>query len=74
MDMISVWKSLGQKGAATADNCRPTTVEVSTVDGVVKRQAIVLFFLERYTQAYIEEVTQFVKSIAEKSSCNLQWK
>ncbi|WP_342046814.1 inositol 2-dehydrogenase [Bacillus sp. OTU530] len=57
----------GAKGAATADNCRPTTVEVSTVDGVVKDKPL-YFFLERYTQAYIEEVTQFVKSIAENQA------
>jgi myo-inositol 2-dehydrogenase/D-chiro-inositol 1-dehydrogenase len=57
----------GEKGVAVADNCRPTTVEVSTVDGTVKDKPL-YFFLERYTQAYIEEVTQFVKSIAENQA------
>jgi myo-inositol 2-dehydrogenase/D-chiro-inositol 1-dehydrogenase len=54
----------GSKGAVTADNCRPTTVEVSTIEGVVKDKPL-YFFLERYTQAYIDEVTEFVKSITE---------
>jgi myo-inositol 2-dehydrogenase / D-chiro-inositol 1-dehydrogenase len=54
----------GAKGAATADNCRPTTVEVSTAEGVSKDKPL-YFFLERYTQAYIEEVTQFAKAISE---------
>jgi myo-inositol 2-dehydrogenase/D-chiro-inositol 1-dehydrogenase len=60
----------GAKGAATADNCRPTTVEVSTVEGVVRDKPL-YFFLERYTQAYIEEVTQFAKTIlaGEKVLC-----
>ena len=57
----------GAKGAATADNCRPTTVEVSTAEGVVKDKPL-YFFLERYTQAYIEEVTQFAKSISENQA------
>ncbi|MFJ7724559.1 inositol 2-dehydrogenase [Neobacillus sp. NPDC097160] len=54
----------GTKGTAMADNCRPTTVEVSTREGVSKDKPL-YFFLERYTQAYIEEVTQFAKTISE---------
>jgi myo-inositol 2-dehydrogenase / D-chiro-inositol 1-dehydrogenase len=57
----------GAKGSATADNCRPTTVEVSTADGVVKDKPL-YFFLERYTQAYIEEVSEFAKSLLEDQS------
>ncbi len=60
----------GEKGVAVADNCRPTTVEVSTVNGTAKDKPL-YFFLERYTQAYIEEVTQFAKTIlaGEKVLC-----
>ena len=54
----------GAKGTASADNCRPTTVEVSTANGVVKDKPL-HFFLERYTQAYIEEITQFAKALQE---------
>ncbi|PES11057.1 inositol 2-dehydrogenase [Bacillus cereus] len=54
----------GEKGAVAADNCCPTTVQVSKTEGIVKDKPL-YFFLERYTQAYIEEVTQFAKSIIE---------
>ncbi|MCZ8496171.1 inositol 2-dehydrogenase [Priestia megaterium] len=57
----------GEKGAAAADNCRPTTVEISTGESVVKEKPL-YFFLERYTQAYIAEVTQFARAIMEKQS------
>ncbi|OLN23903.1 inositol 2-dehydrogenase [Domibacillus antri] len=48
----------GDKGAAQAENNRATTVEVSTADHVAKEKPL-YFFLERYTQAYIDEVTEF---------------
>lgn len=48
----------GDKGAAQADNNRATTVEVSTAEYVAKDKPL-YFFLERYTQAYIDEVTEF---------------
>jgi myo-inositol 2-dehydrogenase / D-chiro-inositol 1-dehydrogenase len=48
----------GDKGAAQVDNNRKTTVEVSTIDHVTKEKPL-YFFLERYTQAYIDEVTEF---------------
>ncbi len=48
----------GNKGVATADNCIPTTVQVSTSEHVVKEKPL-YFFLERYTQAYVEEVKEF---------------
>lgn len=52
----------GNKGAAQADNNRANTVEVST-EAHVAREKPLYFFLERYTQAYIEEVNEFVHSI-----------
>ncbi|ARP42936.1 Inositol 2-dehydrogenase [Geobacillus thermodenitrificans] len=52
----------GSKGAARADNNRPTNVEVSTAEHVLKDKPL-YFFLERYTQAYIHEVAEFVKAI-----------
>ncbi|KMY50991.1 inositol 2-dehydrogenase [Peribacillus loiseleuriae] len=51
----------GDKGAAQVDNNRATTVEVSTNDHVKKEKPL-YFFLERYTQAYIEEVTEFASA------------
>lgn len=49
----------GDKGVAQADNVRETTVELSTVDRVEKEKPL-YFFLERYTQAYINEVNEFI--------------
>ncbi|ULT56722.1 inositol 2-dehydrogenase [Neobacillus drentensis] len=52
----------GDKGAAQADNNRANTVEVSTAQHVSKEKPL-YFFLERYTQAYIDEVNEFVTAI-----------
>lgn len=61
----------GDKGAAQADNNRSNSVEVSTVNHVTKEKPL-YFFLERYTQAYIEEVNAFVAAIRENQpvSCS----
>ncbi|MDQ0974736.1 myo-inositol 2-dehydrogenase/D-chiro-inositol 1-dehydrogenase [Neobacillus niacini] len=61
----------GDKGAAQADNNRANTVEVSTAQHVSKEKPL-YFFLERYTQAYIDEVKEFVASILENKDviCN----
>ncbi|MEW9501478.1 inositol 2-dehydrogenase [Jeotgalibacillus marinus] len=61
----------GDKGSAQADNNRATNVEVSTVKHVSKEKPL-YFFLERYTQAYIEEVTEFAAACLENNevSCN----
>ncbi|PFO02644.1 inositol 2-dehydrogenase [Bacillus sp. AFS076308] len=55
----------GEKGAAQADNNRPTTVEVSSAEAVTLDKPL-YFFLERYNQAYIDEVVEFTRSILEK--------
>ncbi|MFL6560657.1 MAG: inositol 2-dehydrogenase [Bacillus sp. (in: firmicutes)] len=52
----------GDKGAAHADNNRANTVEVSTAEHVSKEKPL-YFFLERYTQAYIDEVKEFAVAI-----------
>lgn len=54
----------GDKGAAHADNIRANTVEVSTEENVTKEKPL-YFFLERYTQAYIDEVKEFAAAILE---------
>lgn len=51
----------GDKGTAQADNVRETTVELSTVDRVEKEKPL-YFFLERYTQAYVDEVNEFISA------------
>jgi myo-inositol 2-dehydrogenase / D-chiro-inositol 1-dehydrogenase len=52
----------GDKGAAQADNNRANTVELSTAEHVSKEKPL-YFFLERYTQAYIDEVTEFATAV-----------
>ncbi|MFY0760248.1 inositol 2-dehydrogenase [Metabacillus dongyingensis] len=61
----------GDKGAAEVNNNRATTVEVSTIDNVTKEKPL-YFFLERYTQAYIDEVTEFAAAVLKNHevSCN----
>lgn len=54
----------GDKGAAQADNNRANTVEVSTAEHVSKEKPL-YFFLERYTQSYIDEVKEFAAAIFE---------
>lgn len=52
----------GTKGSAAADNSRPTTVEVSTADFVMKDKPH-FFFLERYKDSYEEEIFRFAEAI-----------
>ncbi|MCM3781497.1 inositol 2-dehydrogenase [Neobacillus mesonae] len=52
----------GDLGAAAADNCRPTTVELSTASAVLRDKPL-HFFLERYNQAYMDEVAAFAEAI-----------
>lgn len=56
----------GNKGAAQADNNRATNVEVSTAETVMKDKPL-FFFLERYTQAYIDEVVEFASACLENT-------
>ncbi|XJZ29141.1 inositol 2-dehydrogenase [Bacillota bacterium Lsc_1132] len=56
----------GDKGAAQADNNRATNVEVSTEESVTKDKPL-FFFLERYTQAYIDEVVEFASACLENA-------
>ncbi|RKL67052.1 inositol 2-dehydrogenase [Salipaludibacillus neizhouensis] len=50
---------LGSEGMAHVENNRPSTIEISTKDRVVKDNPL-YFFIERYKDAYIEEVKEFV--------------
>lgn len=52
----------GSKGQALANNDKFTTVEVSTAEGECTDK-IPHFFLDRYTDAYLDEFTGFVKAI-----------
>ncbi|MDR1765128.1 MAG: inositol 2-dehydrogenase [Lachnospiraceae bacterium] len=54
----------GSKGQAASKNDRPSTVELSTADGE-STDKIRYFFLDRYTQAFIDEFKGFAKAVAE---------
>ncbi|MGL4986671.1 MAG: inositol 2-dehydrogenase [Treponemataceae bacterium] len=52
----------GSKGAGCAENERETNVSILTENGVISDKPV-YFFLERYMQAYGDEVKSFVESI-----------
>jgi len=54
----------GSKGCAQAENDTPSTVKLSSVDGVVADKPM-WFFLERYRAAFIDEMIAFVSAIQE---------
>jgi myo-inositol 2-dehydrogenase/D-chiro-inositol 1-dehydrogenase len=52
----------GSKGSVAATNDYPNTAEVSTVDGIFRDKPL-HFFLERYKEAYAEEMRSFVECL-----------
>ena len=54
----------GSKGAASAENDAPSTVKLSTETGVTGDKPL-YFFLERYKEAFIAEMREFVAAVAE---------
>lgn len=54
----------GSKGMAKAENDKPTTVEVNTADAPTTDK-IPYFFLDRYTDAFVDQFKEFVKAINE---------
>ena len=56
----------GSKGSVSASNDYPNTVVVSSDEGIVSDKPL-HFFLERYQQAYVEEVQRFIDSLVSDS-------
>ncbi len=52
----------GSKGCVSADNDRPTSVILSTEQGVSSEKPL-YFFLERYTQSFIDEMRDFINAV-----------
>ncbi len=52
----------GSKGSAAASNKTPTTVEVSTGEGVFSDKPL-FFFLERYMESFAQELRDFVEAL-----------
>ena len=56
-------EALGSAGMLRVGNRRPTTLETSTAEAV-SRDTPLYFFLERYAEAYREELDDFIESLA----------
>ena len=52
----------GSKGQVAAYNDTTSTAELSNADGVTKEKPL-FFFLERYMQAYAQEIREFIEAI-----------
>lgn len=57
----------GSKGAVSAENQRPVSIEIATADGYL-RPPLHDFFMTRYTEAYAAEMTSFIETIAKGSA------
>lgn len=55
-------EAFGSLGMAASSNVSASSVVLSTKEGIVSEKPL-YFFLERYMQAYIEEMQQFVKAV-----------
>ena len=56
----------GAKGAVSAENQRPVSIEVATAAGYT-RPPLHDFFMTRYTEAYAAEIAAFIATLAAKS-------
>ncbi|MBO6757520.1 MAG: inositol 2-dehydrogenase [Roseibium sp.] len=54
---------LGSRGAISAENQRPVSIELATADGF-QRPPLHDFFMTRYTEAYAAEIAAFVEAVA----------
>ncbi len=52
----------GSKGLVSAENVRETTVELADASGY-RRDPLLNFFMTRYTQAYANEIGEFVAAL-----------
>lgn len=53
-------EAFGSKGMARSENLRATTLLRSDEKGTDIKQPLLNFFIERYTQAYLEELNEFI--------------
>jgi myo-inositol 2-dehydrogenase / D-chiro-inositol 1-dehydrogenase len=59
----------GSKGAVSAENQRPVSIEVATGAGYV-RPPLHDFFMTRYTEAYAAEIAAFIDTMAGKATAS----
>ncbi|MDB5531182.1 MAG: iolG [Devosia sp.] len=56
----------GSKGAVSAENQRPVSIEVANASGYT-RPPLHDFFMTRYTEAYANEISTFIQAVESKS-------
>lgn len=60
----------GSEGQASISNDTASSVEISCNNGIIKEKPL-HFFLERYMQAYVNEVTDFIEAITENKAVSV---
>ena len=56
----------GSKGAVSAENQRPVSIEVANASGYI-RPPLHDFFMTRYTEAYAREIGEFIEAVESKA-------
>jgi len=56
----------GSKGAVSAENQRPVSIEVANASGYT-RPPLHDFFMTRYTEAYAREIGEFIEAVESKA-------
>jgi len=59
-------EAFGAKGMVQSDNRRATTVRRSTAERTDARDPLLHFFIERYAQAYVDELNDFIDAVEQK--------
>ena len=62
---------VGEKGMLKAENRRPTTVERWTANRTESKDPLLRFFIERYREAYLLELDDFVAALTEGRPCSV---
>ena len=63
-------EAFGEKGMLVSRNQHPTTLERYGADGV-RRDPLHYFFVQRYAQAYIDELDEFITALEAKKPPNI---
>ena len=58
----------GSKGMVISDNRKAHEVKKYSTEFVEKKEPYLNFFIERYQEAYMNEITAFVEAIVNKTS------
>jgi myo-inositol 2-dehydrogenase / D-chiro-inositol 1-dehydrogenase len=61
-------EAFGAKGMVRSENRRATTLRRSTAGQTEAREPLLHFFIERYAQAYIDELNDFIDAVVQKRS------